>query len=147
MNSCSPAVCSFIPGPWSPCSATCGPGRQTREVKCRVLLPFTQTEVDLPDEECGDDTPQLQRPCNQEQCNSVPGISADLQDQGDLYMQQVEVHSWDYRGFTKCSATCAAGEASDMFRLTSSMHVVVLCPPGCSACPLSRKADSSGEVC
>ncbi|KAM7406639.1 hypothetical protein PAMP_001006 [Pampus punctatissimus] len=101
---------TFIPGPWSPCSATCGPGRQTREVKCRVLLSFTKTEVDLPEEECGEDRPQLERPCNQGICTRVPDISSGLQDHRDPYIQTEELFSWDYRGFTSCSATCAAGK-------------------------------------
>ena len=100
----------FVPGPWSPCSATCGPGRQTREVKCRVMLSFTKTEVDLPEEECGKDRPQPQIPCNQGPCTQVPGISSDLQDHGAPYIRMEEVYNWDYRSFTPCSATCAAGE-------------------------------------
>ncbi|XP_044205848.1 ADAMTS-like protein 3 isoform X1 [Thunnus albacares] len=107
---------TFVPGPWSPCSTTCGPGRQTREVKCRVLLSFTKTEVDLPEEECGEDRPQLERPCNQGICTRVPGISSGLQDHGDPYIQTEELHSWDYRGFTACSATCAAGKQTAVVR-------------------------------
>ncbi|XP_071402647.1 ADAMTS-like protein 3 [Centroberyx affinis] len=107
---------TFIPGPWSPCSATCGPGRQTREVKCRVLLSFTQTEVDLPEEECGEDRPQLERPCNGGPCAGVPGVSPGLQDPGDPHAQGEELHHWDYRGFTACSATCAAGKQTAVVR-------------------------------
>ncbi|XP_031148578.1 ADAMTS-like protein 3 isoform X1 [Sander lucioperca] len=107
---------TFVPGPWSPCSATCGPGRQTREVKCRVLLSFTKTEVDLPEEECGEDRPQLERPCNQGPCAKVPGVSAGLQDHEAPYMQKEEMFSWDYRDFTACSATCAAGKQTAVVR-------------------------------
>ncbi|XP_033482099.2 ADAMTS-like protein 3 isoform X1 [Epinephelus lanceolatus] len=107
---------TFVPGPWSPCSATCGPGRQNREVKCRVLLSFTKTEVDLPEEECGEDKPQLERPCNQGPCTKVLGISAGLQDHGGPDTQTEELHSWDYRGFTACSATCAAGKQTAVVR-------------------------------
>ncbi|KAM4602374.1 ADAMTS-like protein 3 [Polymixia lowei] len=107
---------TFIPGPWSPCSATCGPGRQTREVKCKVLLSFTQTEVDLPEEECGEDRPQLERPCNGGSCTTVPGVSPGLQDPGDPHLQGEELHYWDYRGFTVCSATCAAGKQTAVVR-------------------------------
>lgn len=109
-NSKSLSVCRFIPGPWSPCSTTCGPGRQTREVKCRVLLSFTKTEVDLPEEECGKDRPQLVRHCNQGPCAKVPGISSGLQDYGPTSTDTEKEYNWDYRGFTACSATCAAGE-------------------------------------
>lgn len=75
-----------------------------------MLLSFTKTEVDLPEEECGEDRPQLERPCNQGICTRAPGISPDLQEHVDSYIQTGEMHSWDYRGFTACSATCAAGE-------------------------------------
>uniref|UniRef100_A0A8C4DI15 ADAMTS-like 3 n=1 Tax=Dicentrarchus labrax TaxID=13489 RepID=A0A8C4DI15_DICLA len=107
---------TFVPGPWSPCSATCGAGRQTREVKCRVLLSFTKTEVDLPEGECGEDKPNLERPCNQGPCSKVPGISSGLEDHGAPYIQTEEVYSWDYRGFTACSATCAAGKQKAVVR-------------------------------
>uniref|UniRef100_A0A3B4XTR5 ADAMTS-like 3 n=1 Tax=Seriola lalandi dorsalis TaxID=1841481 RepID=A0A3B4XTR5_SERLL len=107
---------TFVPGPWSPCSTTCGPGRQTREVKCRVMLSFTKTEVDLPEEECDKDRPHLERPCNQEPCTQVSGISSGLQDHGASYIQMDELYSWDYRSFTACSATCAAGEQTAVVR-------------------------------
>lgn len=79
-----------------------------------MLLSFTKTEVDLPEEECGEDRPQLEKPCNQGPCTKVPGISSGLQDHGAPYIQTEELYSWDYRGFTACSATCAAGEVSEM---------------------------------
>ncbi len=49
------------PDPWSSCSVSCGLGVQRRQVKCKVLLSFTQAEVELPDEECDNDKPSLQR--------------------------------------------------------------------------------------
>ncbi|XP_076583415.1 ADAMTS-like protein 3 isoform X2 [Chaetodon auriga] len=101
---------TFIPGPWSPCTTSCGLGRQTRQVKCRVLLSFTKTEVDLPEEECGEDRPQLERPCNQGPCTKLSGISSGLEGQGTPYIQTKELYSWGYRGFTACSATCAGGK-------------------------------------
>ncbi|XP_056134285.1 ADAMTS-like protein 3 [Lampris incognitus] len=107
---------TFIPGPWLPCSTTCGPGRQTREVKCRVLLSFTQTEVDLPEEECGEHRPQLVRPCNDGACAGVSGISPDLQAPGDPLTGGEELHHWDYRGFTICSVTCASGKQTAVVR-------------------------------
>uniref|UniRef100_A0A4W6CXC3 ADAMTS-like 3 n=1 Tax=Lates calcarifer TaxID=8187 RepID=A0A4W6CXC3_LATCA len=107
---------TFVPGPWSPCSAPCGPGWQTRAVKCQVMLSFTKTEVDLPEEECGKDRPQLERPCNQGPCTQVPGISSGLQAHRVPYIQMEEMYSWDYRSFTACSATCAAGKQTAVVR-------------------------------
>uniref|UniRef100_A0AAX7UTW2 ADAMTS-like 3 n=1 Tax=Astatotilapia calliptera TaxID=8154 RepID=A0AAX7UTW2_ASTCA len=103
---------TFIPGPWSPCSTTCGPGRQTREVKCQVLLTFTKTEVDLPEEECGGDRPQLERPCNHGPCTRATAV----RDHGAPLFHADDLHSWDFRGFTACSATCAAGEQTAVVR-------------------------------
>ncbi|XP_028258452.1 ADAMTS-like protein 3 isoform X2 [Parambassis ranga] len=107
---------TFVPGPWSPCSTTCGPGRQSRDVKCQVLLSFTKAEVDLPEEECSEDKPQLERSCNQGPCTKFTGITSSLQEHGASYIQGEELYSWDYRGFTACSATCAAGKQRAVVR-------------------------------
>ncbi|KAK9543177.1 hypothetical protein VZT92_000973 [Zoarces viviparus] len=109
-------VFRFVPGPWSACSTICGPGRQNREVKCQVLLSFTKTEVDLPEEECGEERPHLERPCNHGPCTKVPGISSGLQEHETLNIQTKEMYSWDYRSFTVCSATCAAGKQTAVVR-------------------------------
>ncbi|GAA6229837.1 ADAMTS-like protein 3 isoform X1 [Lates japonicus] len=80
------------------------------------MLSFTKTEVDLPEEECGKDRPQLERPCNQGPCTQVPGISSGLQAHRAPYIQMEEMYSWDYRSFTACSATCAAGKQTAVVR-------------------------------
>ncbi|TKS69437.1 ADAMTS-like protein 3 [Collichthys lucidus] len=97
-------------------TATCALGRQTREVKCQVLLSFTKTEVDLPEEECGQDKPHLERPCNHGPCTKFPGISASPEDHGAMYIQTEEMYSWGYRGFTTCTATCASGKQKAVVR-------------------------------
>ncbi|XP_063305045.1 ADAMTS-like protein 3 isoform X1 [Pelobates fuscus] len=98
---------TFIPEAWSPCSATCGRGVQVREVKCRILLTFTQTELDLPDEECEDDKPTTERPCNVHPC------AGEYVDQApELPSENVEstgIYDWEYIGFTSCSSTCSGG--------------------------------------
>uniref|UniRef100_A0ABI7XVH9 ADAMTS like 3 n=1 Tax=Felis catus TaxID=9685 RepID=A0ABI7XVH9_FELCA len=97
---------SFIPEPWSACSTTCGPGVQVREVKCRVLLTFTQTETELPEEEC--EGPQLptERPCLLHPCDESPASrQPDASPQEDSTM----TYHWEYAGFTPCTATCLGG--------------------------------------
>uniref|UniRef100_A0A8C9JEP6 ADAMTS like 3 n=1 Tax=Panthera tigris altaica TaxID=74533 RepID=A0A8C9JEP6_PANTA len=97
---------SFIPEPWSACSTTCGPGVQVREVKCRVLLTFTQTETELPEEEC--EGPQLptERPCLLNPCDESPASrQPDASPQEDSTM----TYHWEYAGFTPCTATCLGG--------------------------------------
>ncbi|EFB22032.1 hypothetical protein PANDA_015887, partial [Ailuropoda melanoleuca] len=97
---------TFIPEPWSACSTTCGPGVQVREVKCRVLLTFTQTETELPQEEC--EGPQLptERPCLLKPCDEGPASSElDTSLQEDNRM----TYHWEYAGFTPCTATCLGG--------------------------------------
>ena len=103
----SPVSRRFIPEPWSACSTTCGPGVQVREVKCRVLLTFTQTETELPEEECEGPQPPTERPCHLEPCDESP-ISRELaasQQEQDSEM----IYDWEYAGFTPCTATCLGG--------------------------------------
>uniref|UniRef100_A0A803SZV5 Ig-like domain-containing protein n=1 Tax=Anolis carolinensis TaxID=28377 RepID=A0A803SZV5_ANOCA len=97
----------FIPEPWSPCSASCGHGVQVRGMKCRIYLAFTQTEVELPDEECEESELVTERSCHLEPCDGdpvpfLPDFSPS-EDAGDV------VYDWEYIGFTPCSATCIGG--------------------------------------
>ncbi|KFP34461.1 ADAMTS-like 3, partial [Colius striatus] len=97
---------TFIPEPWSPCSVTCGNGVQVRDVKCRILLTFTQTEVELPEEECEDVKPPTEQVCHQPSCDSdpVPNTPAfSHAEDGSV------IYDWEYIGFTPCSATCLGG--------------------------------------
>lgn len=103
----SPVACRFVPEPWSTCSATCGPGVQVREVKCRVLLTFTQTETELPEEECEGPRLPTERPCLLQPCDESPAareLAASLQEQ-----DSETTYDWEYAGFTPCTATCLGG--------------------------------------
>nr|KAF6399091.1 ADAMTS like 3 [Molossus molossus] len=98
---------TFVPEPWSVCSTTCGPGVQVREVKCRVLLTFTQTETELPEEECDGPTLPTERPCLLRACeDSAASPELDV----SLPKKDSEMtYQWEYAGFTPCTATCLGG--------------------------------------
>lgn len=103
---------SFIPGPWQTCSTTCGAGTQERAVKCRVLLSFSQTVADLPDDECDGAKPATSQPCYRTPC---AGASANGKEgeQGGAEEEEAdereELHDWEYEGFTECSESCGGG--------------------------------------
>lgn len=99
-------VCSFLPGPWRTCSRTCGAGIQQRTVRCRVLLRFSQTVADLPDDECEGVKPATSRPCYRAPCAHVSDQEGEeLRDQ-----EGEELHDWEYDGFTECSQSCGGGK-------------------------------------
>ncbi|XP_007890785.2 ADAMTS-like protein 1 [Callorhinchus milii] len=102
---------SFIPEPWLPCSTTCGAGTQTRKVKCQVLLSFSQSVEDLPDDECDGNRPQTERACYTGPCGGET-VEYDLAETDLLYtaLQDFdELYDWEYKGFTECSESCAGG--------------------------------------
>ncbi|XP_026071934.1 ADAMTS-like protein 3 [Carassius auratus] len=110
---------TFIPGPWSACSVSCGLGVQRRQVKCKVLLSFTQAEVELPEEECDEDKPPLQRTCDSGPCLASPDLSWRLIRAQEIPDQHGYV--WEYMGFTPCSASCAVGKQMAVVRCVSTL--------------------------
>ncbi|KAE8751962.1 hypothetical protein FOCC_FOCC001439, partial [Frankliniella occidentalis] len=62
---------SFVPGPWSECSATCGEGAQHREVHCRVFLEGTKNRARIDDRECPGPKPPEKQPCHGPPCVST----------------------------------------------------------------------------
>ncbi|XP_026154197.1 ADAMTS-like protein 1 isoform X3 [Mastacembelus armatus] len=106
---------SFIPGPWQPCSRTCGAGTQQRTVKCQVLLSFSQTVADLPDDECEGVKPATSQPCYRTPCSGVLGQGKESEKQGGEDHEEggtperEDLHDWEYEGFTECSESCGGG--------------------------------------
>ncbi|XP_038659917.1 ADAMTS-like protein 1 isoform X2 [Scyliorhinus canicula] len=102
---------SFIPQPWSSCSKTCGAGEQNRKVKCQVLLSFSQSIEDLPDDECEGAKPQTQQACYTGPCSGET-VEYDFEE-ADLQFPNLkdvdELYDWHYEGFTECSESCAGG--------------------------------------
>ncbi|KAM7366173.1 hypothetical protein PAMP_015638 [Pampus punctatissimus] len=106
---------TFIPGPWQPCSRTCGAGIQHRAVKCQVLLSFSQTVADLPDDECDGVKPAASQPCYRTPCSEASGrrredeeVEVEEEEEGET-LQKEELHDWEYEGFTECSESCGGG--------------------------------------
>ncbi|KAH0620007.1 hypothetical protein JD844_014500 [Phrynosoma platyrhinos] len=132
----------FIPGPWSPCSASCGHGIQVREVKCRIYLAFTQTEVELPDEECEEPKMVTERSCHMESCDGdpvpfIPDFSPP-EDTGDV------IYDWEYIGFTPCSATCIGGTQE---AIAVCLHEQTKQTVNDSLCDSSTRPPAMSRVC
>ncbi|KAK5622669.1 hypothetical protein CRENBAI_026490 [Crenichthys baileyi] len=99
---------AFIPGPWQPCSRTCGAGTQQRAVKCQVLLSFSQTVVDLPDDECEGEKPPPVQLCYRKPCSGGPG-QGDKSEEEEEPPRGGDLLDWEYEGFTACSESCGGG--------------------------------------
>ncbi|MBN3310221.1 ATL1 protein, partial [Amia calva] len=97
---------TFIPEPWSLCSRTCGAGTQRRVVRCQVLLSFSQTVADLPDDECEGPKPAEVQPCYRSPCAAGEG-----EEEEDVLqtVEKEELNDWEYEGFTQCSESCGGG--------------------------------------
>ncbi|XP_029026632.1 ADAMTS-like protein 1 isoform X2 [Betta splendens] len=98
---------TFIPGPWQQCSRTCGAGSQRRVVKCQVLLSFSQTVADLPDDECEGVKPAATQPCYRTPCSAGAGQGGGSK-KGET-PEREDLHDWEYEGFTECSESCGGG--------------------------------------
>ncbi|CAL8241804.1 unnamed protein product [Merluccius merluccius] len=107
----------FIPGPWEPCSSSCGSGTQHRSVRCQVLLSFSQTVAELPDDECEGLKPARIRRCYRAPCPGVgphgrtdlEGEEPEEEEQEEEQEAREELHDWEYDGFSECSESCGGG--------------------------------------
>uniref|UniRef100_A0A8D0BGF9 ADAMTS like 3 n=1 Tax=Salvator merianae TaxID=96440 RepID=A0A8D0BGF9_SALMN len=132
----------FIPEPWSPCSVSCGQGIQVREVKCRIYLTFTQTEVELPDEECEEPKPLTERNCHLDSCDGdlfpfIPELSHS-EDAKEV------IYDWEYIGFTPCSATCVGGTQE---AIAKCLHEQTKQVVNDHLCDSSKKPPAMSRVC
>ncbi|XP_036407706.1 ADAMTS-like protein 1 [Megalops cyprinoides] len=148
----------FIPGPWSPCSRTCGAGTQRRVVKCQVLLSFSQAVADLPDDECEGTKPPATQPCYRSPCRGVQEavvicLNKQTQEPSEESLcvsarrppQLLRACStepcpprWETGAWSSCSATCGVGlrtRAVACIHLQSreSNHTVTLSDDKCRA--------------
>uniref|UniRef100_A0A670Y9S1 ADAMTS like 3 n=1 Tax=Pseudonaja textilis TaxID=8673 RepID=A0A670Y9S1_PSETE len=133
---------TFIPEPWSPCSASCGHGSQMRDVKCRIYLAFTQAEVELPDEECEGPKPLTERSCHLEACDvdpvPYPLPFAPSEEAGNVF------YDWEYIGFTPCSATCLGGTQE---AIAVCLHEETKQTVNDSLCDSSKRPPPMSHVC
>ncbi|XP_011809249.1 PREDICTED: ADAMTS-like protein 3 isoform X1 [Colobus angolensis palliatus] len=132
---------TFIPEPWSACSTTCGPGVQVREVKCRVLLTFTQTETELPEEECEGPKLPTERPCLLEACDeSLASRELDIPLPEDSEM----TYDWEYAGFTPCTATCLGGHQE---AIAVCLHIQTQQTVNDSLCDMVHRPPAMSQAC
>lgn len=78
-------------------------------MKCQVLLSFSQTVADLPDDECEGQKPPEMQPCYRTPCL---GVRTEQENERirNTATEQEELHDWEYNGFTECSELCGGGE-------------------------------------
>lgn len=67
-----------------------------------MVLRFSQTVADLPDDECKGLKPAASRPCYRAPCSR--GTGQEGAPEGE------ELHDWEYSGFTECSESCGGGK-------------------------------------
>lgn len=88
-----------------------------------MLLSFSQTIVDVPDDECEGVKPATSQPCYSSPCSVDLGEAGQSKEEEEeeekgRTLQREELHDWEYEGFTQCSESCGGGmifiDLSDM---------------------------------
>ncbi|XP_005381511.1 PREDICTED: ADAMTS-like protein 3 isoform X2 [Chinchilla lanigera] len=133
---------TFIPEPWSACSSTCGPGVQVRAVRCRVLLAFARTEAELPEDECEGPRLPTERPCLRQAC---PGSPAPREP--DSHAPQEDsagTFTWEYAGFTPCTATCLGGHQE---AIAVCLHIQTQQTVNDSLCDAVHRPPAMSQAC
>ncbi|KFD72416.1 hypothetical protein M514_05408, partial [Trichuris suis] len=131
---------SWMPGPWKPCSTTCGLGVKTREVQCVAMQLITQNLAILPEYECDSKTkPQEFYPCEVTACPKVHAQSG-THAQVDT-VRSFNEYRWDFKDWGPCSASCLGGIQSTTLRC---VHVHTGTEVAWSNCnPKQRPANST----
>lgn len=93
-----------------------------------MLLSFSQTVADLPDDECEGVKPATSQPCYRTPCSGVLGRGKESEKEGEEVEEEdekeetperEELHDWEYEGFTECSESCGGGMDHYDFSLTN----------------------------
>lgn len=74
-----------------------------------MLLSFSQTVADLPDDECEGVKPASSQPCYRTPCPGGESKEEEEEKRRDWTPQKEELHDWEYEGFTECSESCGGG--------------------------------------
>ncbi|KAK2719028.1 ADAMTS-like protein 3 [Artemia franciscana] len=129
----------FIPGPWAPCSVTCGEGIRSREVNCQFYLSASKKYIKVLESECTGERPATSEPCFMSPCSMSRLMSpfysnvetndvlesydsseyeydSDeveppilLENLLDRQSSDVTIYEWKTLGYSECSASCLGG--------------------------------------
>ncbi|KAJ1525847.1 hypothetical protein ONE63_009043 [Megalurothrips usitatus] len=130
----SGAGSAFVPGPWGPCSASCGEGAQHREVHCRVYLEGTKARARIDDRECPGPKPAERQSCSGPPCVSTTSRRFVVGEWGPCSstcgegVQRREVHCRLFLELSRATTTLKAHQCPDPKPPDSRPCTVALCP-------------------
>lgn len=73
-----------------------------------MLLSFSQTVADLPDDECDGEKPASVQSCYSQSCSEGLGHGNENKEEREPQRGGDQL-DWEYEGFTECSETCGGG--------------------------------------